>query len=145
MIAEIIGGTDHLQTAEMYRRYEKSRKQKPRCVGCQTKLAYDRANEASPVCEPCHRKLTATGETPTQLINKQRGIEAAKTRHSGGAKLPNLEAVRKRAGLSKQRLAELAGLDHHTISNIELRSSLAAPNTISKLCEALGVSESELR
>ena len=145
MIAETIGGTDHLQTAEMYRRFEKSRKEKPRCISCRAKLAFDRANEKQPVCHPCEKRLLATGETPTQLINRQRGIAAARTRNSGGHKLPNLRKIRESRAISKTALAERAGLHHHTISNIELRGSMAAPKTIAGLTKALEVSELELR
>lgn len=145
MIAETIGGYSPEAANELRRRYEQSRKQKPRCVGCQAKLAFDRANEKQPVCHPCEKKLLATGQTPTQLINRQRGIAAARTRNSGGHKLPNLRKIRESRAISKTALAERAGLDHHTISNIELRGSMATPKTIAGLTKALEVSELELR
>lgn len=145
MIAETIGSGNYERATHMNGLYAKSRKEKPRCIGCSMRLAYDRANESSPTCEPCHRKLTATGETPRQLINRQRGLQAAKTRHSGGYKLPNLRAIRESKAMSKTALAEKAGIDHHTVSNIELRDSLATPTTIAGLTRALEVSEQELR
>lgn len=145
MIAETIGSGNHERASHMNGLYAKSRKEKPRCIGCSMRLAYDRANESSPTCEPCHRKLMATGQTPTQLINRQRGLQAAKTRHSGGHKLPNLRSIRESRAMSKTALADRAGIDHHTVSNIELRGSMATPKTIAGLTKALNVSELELR
>lgn len=145
MNGQTIGGYSPQRTQRMNELYDRSRKNRPRCFNCEAKLAYDRAADDWPCCGACHRKLIETGQTPTQLINRQRGIAAARTRNSGGHKLPNLRAIREARAISKTALAERAGIDHHTVSNIELRDSMATPKTIAGLTKALEVSELELR
>jgi transcriptional regulator with XRE-family HTH domain len=61
-----------------------------------------------------------------------------------GEVLRGLQRVRGRAGMSQQELAEKAGVERATISNLENRKRAAQPPTISKLAEALGVDEEDL-
>ena len=60
--------------------------------------------------------------------------------NNGGVHGATLRALRQKAGLSQQRLAERAGLAMLTVSRIELgKVSASHPLTIKALAEALGV------
>ena len=58
--------------------------------------------------------------------------------------LPSLAAHRRRRGLTQRQLGELAGVAHTTVQRLESLSRGAYPQTMQKLCTALGVAPEEL-
>lgn len=61
--------------------------------------------------------------------------------HSG----PVIEQARKALGLTQKELAELAGVDHSTVSRIERRIINPPARTIKALTDALGGAIAEKR
>jgi transcriptional regulator with XRE-family HTH domain len=58
--------------------------------------------------------------------------------------LPGLAAHRRRRGLTQRQLAELAGVAHTTVQQLESLRRGAYPQTLRKLASALGVAPEEL-
>lgn len=56
----------------------------------------------------------------------------------------NIRAARKSAGLSQERLAELAGLDRQAINRIEQGHQAALIDNLIRIADALGVPLSDL-
>jgi DNA-binding XRE family transcriptional regulator len=58
--------------------------------------------------------------------------------------LKQLRALRERAALSQEQLAERSGVSRYTISRLETLERSARPTTTQKLAKALGVVPAEL-
>jgi len=58
--------------------------------------------------------------------------------------LKKLRAVRERAALSQQQLAEKSGVSRYSIGRLENSERAARPTTTQKLAKALGVEPREL-
>ncbi|MEV7140785.1 helix-turn-helix domain-containing protein [Streptomyces tauricus] len=56
----------------------------------------------------------------------------------------NLRAARKAAGLSQERLAELAGMDRQAINRIEQGHQSALYDNLVRIADALGIPLSDL-
>jgi transcriptional regulator with XRE-family HTH domain len=65
-------------------------------------------------------------------------------REGRGTRLPGLAAQRRRRALTQRRLAELAGVAHTTVQQLESLGRGGYPQTISRLSSALGVEPQEL-
>jgi transcriptional regulator with XRE-family HTH domain len=66
------------------------------------------------------------------------------TERSRSIPLPALAAYRRRRGLTQRQLAELAGVAHTTVQQLESLSRGAYPQTMQKLAIAIGVAPEEL-
>ena len=58
--------------------------------------------------------------------------------------LPALAEQRRQRALTQRQLAQLAGVAHTTVQRLESLSRGAYPQTMQKLCTALGIAPEEL-
>lgn len=88
MIAETIGSGNHERATHMNGLYAKSRKEKPCCISCKARLAYDRANEKQPVCEPVCFATMECNKPPVAMLPTSTGSIACKEANSVTKRIP---------------------------------------------------------
>ena len=70
--------------------------------------------------------------------------EGGRNAQERGTRLPGLAAHRRRKALTQRRLAELAGVAHTSVQQLESLRRGGYPRTILRLASALGVEPEEL-